>query len=385
MANPFDALTLEQLRTRTSVKWRTYEPDVLPLWVAEMDLPVAPAIGEALERALRNGDLGYPGDWPYKEALASYAADAWGWQVRVEDMRAVSGVIPGYVDAIVAATDAGSQVVVTSPVYPPFYSYLREAGREMLEAPLGPDMRIDFEELERAFASATTGGRRAAFLLCNPHNPGGTVHTRQELERVAAIAAAHGVQVVADEIHAPLVYAPFTGDGGPAFTPYLTVDPRGVAIHAASKGWNLAAMPAGIVVFGTDAGALRTVFMRGAYHWPTHWGTIAQTVAYNDCRDWLADVMRGLDRNRRLVGELLAEQVPGAGYLMPDSTYLVWIDCRDLGLGDDPAAVFRERGRVAFNSGPTFGTGGAGHVRMNIATSSAILEEAIGRMASVLA
>jgi len=377
-ANPFAALTLDQLRTRTSIKWTQYGPDVLPLWVAEMDVPLAEPIADALVKAVREGDMGYPGSWKFREALASFAADSWGWEPAVADMRPIASVIVGYTDAILAATDVGSHVVVTSPVYPPFYTYLREAGREILEAPLTEDMRIDLDALASAFAAATAGGRSAAFLLCNPHNPGGTVHTREELEQVAELAARHGVQVVSDEIHAPIVY------GDSTYVPYLTVDPRGVAVHAASKGWNLAAVPGAIVVFGTEAGELKRALMAGAHHWPTHLGTIAQTVAWNDCRDWLADVLRGLDENRRLLGELLAEHLPGARYHVPQATYLTWIDCRGLGLGDDPAAVFLTKGRVAFNSGPTFGTGGAGHVRLNIATSPAIIEEAVRRMASVL-
>ena len=377
-ANPFAALTLDQLRTRTSIKWTQYGPDVLPLWVAEMDVPLAEPIADALVKAVREGDMGYPGSWKFREALASFAADSWGWEPAVADMRPIASVIVGYTDAILAATDVGSHVVVTSPAYPPFYTYLREAGREILEAPLTEDMRIDLDALASAFAAATAGGRSAAFLLCNPHNPGGTVHTREELEQVAELAARHGVQVVSDEIHAPIVYSDST------YVPYLTVDPRGVAVHAASKGWNLAAVPGAIVVFGPEAGELKRALMAGAHHWPTHLGTIAQTVAWNDCRDWLADVLRGLDENRRLLGELLAEHLPGARYHVPQATYLTWIDCRGLGLGDDPAAVFLTKGRVAFNSGPTFGTGGAGHVRLNIATSPAIIEEAVRRMASVL-
>jgi cystathionine beta-lyase len=375
-ANPFAALTLEQLRARTSVKWTQFEPDVLPLWVAEMDLPTAPPIADALSRAVRDGDMGYPGSWPFAAALASFASDSWAWNPDVADMRAVASVISGYVDAILVATDPGSHVVVTSPVYPPFYTYLREAGREILEAPLDAELRIDFDRLESAFMAATAGGRTAAFLLCNPHNPGGTVHTREELEQVAQLAAAHGVQVVADEIHAPVVYSESV------FTPYLTVDPRGVAVHAASKGWNLAAVPAALLVFGTEASKLKREFLAGAHHWPTHLGTIAQTVAWNECREWLADVLAGLDQNRRLAGDLLARHLPDAKYHFPASTYLTWIDCRELGLGDDPAAVFLKQGRVALNSGPTFGTGGAGHVRLNIATSPAIIEEAVMRMAS---
>ena len=375
--DPFAEISLDQLRARTSAKWRHYPADVLPLWVAEMDVNLAPVITDALLALVRNGDTGYPGDTPYLEAFAAYAASSWGWEPEVSRCRAVESVIAGYTDTIVDATDVGSTVVVTSPVYPPFYSYLRQANRVVIAAPLGPDLRLDLARLSVAFAEASARGN-GAFLLCNPHNPGGTVHTRAELEAVAELADRFEIQVVSDEIHAPIVYS----DG--TFTPYLAVDPAGIAIHAASKGWNLAALPAAIAVFGTDADAARARFDAGKHFGPTHWGTVAQTAAYSQGGEWFADVLDSLDRNRHLLGTLLASRLPSVRYHLPQSTYLTWLDCRDLALGDDPAAVFLERGRVAFNSGPTFGTGGEGHVRVNIATSGEILEEAVSRMVASL-
>ncbi|MGC4175259.1 MalY/PatB family protein [Demequina sp.] len=370
--NPFEALTLEQLRARRSAKWRHYPQDVLPLWVAEMDVELAAPIAEALNRLVETGDAGYPGDTPYREAFASFATDTWGWDPSVARTREVASVIAGYTDALVEAVGPGGTVVVTSPVYPPFYSYLGQAGLTVVEVPLTEDLRLDLDGLEAAFAGAQ------GFLLCNPHNPGGTVHTRAELEAVASLASQHGVQVVSDEIHAPLVYAEST------FVPYLAVDPRGIAVHAASKGWSLAAIPAALLTFGPDAGAALARYDAGKHHGPTYWGTVAQTVAYSQGRDWLADALAGLDANRRLLGALLAERLPEVRYHVPAATYLTWVDCRGLELGDDPARVFLERGRVAFNPGHTFGTGGAGHVRINIATSPAILGEAVARMAASL-
>ena len=126
----------------------------------------------------------------------------------------------------------------------------------------------------------------------------------------------------------------------------------------------------------------RDVFKAGAHHWPTHFGAIAQTAAYREGGPWLDALMAGLDANRKLLGDLLAAHLPTVGYLMPEATYLAWLDCSALGLGDDPAAVFLERGRVALNSGPTFGTGGAGHVRLNFATRPDLLEEGVRRMAA---
>lgn len=370
--DPFAALTLAELRERRSAKWRHYPADVLPLWVAEMDVPLAAPIAAELQRLVTIGDTGYPGDAPYREAFASFASDSWGWEPSVARTRAVASVIAGYTDAFVDALDPGATIVVTSPVYPPFYSYLKQAGFTLLEAPLTEELRLDLASLDAALATAS------GLLLCNPHNPGGTVHTRAELEAVAELAERHGVLVVSDEIHAPLVYE------GSDFTPYLTVDPSAIALHAASKGWSLAAIPAALTIYGERATERLAAFDAGKHHGPTHWGVVAQTVAYAEGRDWLAEVLAALDRNRHLLGTLLAERLPGARYHLPASTYLAWVDCRALGLGDDPAKVFLDRGRVALNSGPTFGDGGAGHVRINFATSTEILDEAVRRMASAL-
>ena len=374
--NPLTELTLADLRRRTSAKWRKYDPDVLPLWVAEMDVLLAAPIREELERAVAEGDLGYAAGVAYTEALADFAERRWGWDVSPGQMTTVTDVITGYVDVLSMLTEPGEHVIVNSPVYPPFYSYLRAAGREITEAPLGEDLRIDFASLEEAFASATAGGRSAGYLLCNPHNPTGIVHTRAELERVAALADHYGVRVVVDEIHAPLTYE------GHEFVPYLTVDggERGFALHAASKTWNLAGIPAAIVIGGEDVQPELTAYARSTHHGPTHFGVLAQTAAYREGEPWLDALMVGLDHNRRLLGTLIDEHLSGAVYRLPEATYLTWIDCRELGLDLDPSAHFVKHARVALNSGPLFGTGGEGHVRLNIATHPDIITEAVRRM-----
>jgi len=381
LANPLTQVPYERLRQRTSIKWQHYAPDVLPMWVAEMDVDLADPIREALERAVRDSDTGYPGSTPFVESFVDFASARWSWPgLDAASVRPVAGVIPGYTDALILAAGHGGTVVVTSPVYPPFYSYLREAGLTVVEAPLTAAMRLDPETIDAALGAATAAGAPGvAVLLCNPHNPGGTVHTRAELEALAGVVARHHATVVADEIHAPIIYP------GAEFVPYLSVDPTGMALHSASKAWNLAAFPGALLVFGPDATARRDVFNAGAHHWPTHFGAISQTTAYREGGPWLDALVAGLDANRKLLGDLLAAHLPTVGYLMPEATYLAWLDCSSLGLGDDPAPVFLERGRVGLNSGPTFGTGGSGHVRLNFATRPDLLEEGVRRMASAVA
>jgi len=250
------------------------------------------------------------------------------------------------------------------------------AGREVEEAPLGADLRLDFEVLENAFKRATEGGGSAAFLLCNPHNPTGIAHTRAELEKVAELAQRYGLPVISDEIHAPLVYE------GHEFVPYLSVPggEHGYSLMAASKAWNLAGLPAAIAIGGDGVKAELARYAASAHHGPTHLGTLAQTAAFRHGGPWLDALLKGLDANRHLLATLVAEHLAGARYELPEATYLTWIDCNPLELEADPSAHFLEHARVALNPGPTFGTGGEGHVRLNIATHPDIITEAVRRM-----
>lgn len=378
--NPLRQLHLDQLRQRTSAKWRTHPDDVLPLWVAEMDVPLAEPITKAVTDALAAGDTGYLGKTGYAEAFAEFATERWGWNLDPARIRPVPDVMLGVVEMLNQITAPGDAVVVNSPVYTPFYEFCNFNGRKVIEAPLGPDHRIDFAALAEAFELALGRGRRAAYLLCSPHNPTGTVHSAAELARVARVAADYGVRVVADEAHAPIV------DPGTAFTPYLTVPggENGLAVTSAAKAWNLPGLRAALAIAG-PASAVELARMPEQMSGSTsHIGAIAQTVAFREGGAWLDALLAGLADNRRLLASALAERLPQVVYRPAPATYLAWLDCRGLGLGDDPSAVFLERGRVALNAGHAFGTGGAGHVRLNYATSPEIVTEAVERMAAAL-
>nr|WP_221194823.1 MalY/PatB family protein [Hoyosella altamirensis] len=392
--NPLTELSLDQLRARTSVKWRTHPSDVLPLWVAEMDTPLAPAVAQAIREAVDIGDTGYPAGNVYGEALDGFARRRWQWNgVAADRCTIVPDVMLGIVEVLRLVTEPGDSVVVNSPVYAPFYAFIEHSGRSVLEAPLGPDLRIDMTNLESAFQSATMHSRRSAFVLCNPHNPTGAVHTRAELEQVAELARRYGVRVIADEIHAPLIL------DGAQFVPYLSVPGSGDAFSliSASKGWNLAGLKAALAIAGEDAVPDLQRMPEEVSHGPSHVGIIAHAAAFNHGEIWLDDLLAGLNANRALLGELLSEHLPAIGYREPEGTYLAWLDCRPLGFTDEqspsgprtfsevggPAAVFLEKARVALSSGHVFGTGGAGHVRLNFACSPDTLREALSRMGAV--
>ncbi|MDG4790644.1 aminotransferase class I/II-fold pyridoxal phosphate-dependent enzyme [Micromonospora sp. WMMD1102] len=388
MGNPLQTLSLADLRRRSSEKWRRYPPDVLPLWVAEMDVPLAEPVARALTDAVALGDTGYPqGGADYASALAGFARERWGWAPKPEHTRLVPDVMLGVVEALRLVTGYGDAVVINPPVYPPFYDFIRSADRRVVEAPLDPEHRLDPDALAAAFAEAVAGGRQAAYLLCSPHNPTGTVHTADELAMVIELSDRYGVRVVVDEIHAPLVCR------GATFRPYLSMPggERGLALYSASKAWNLAGVKAALLVAGPAAADDLARMPKVAGDGASHLGVLAHTAAFRYGGPWLDELLAGLDQNRRLLGDLVAEHLPQVRYRPPEGTYLAWLDCRDLtlpagaaGAPADPAELFLERGRVALVPGPAFGTNGAGHVRFNLATSPELVTEAVRRMASAL-
>ena len=377
--NPLTALTLDELRYRRSIKWCQYEPDVLPLWVAEMDTPLAEPIADALAALVGRGDTGYAHIAGLAEAYAGFAADRLGWVPDPARAMLMPDVMNGIVAVLRVLTAPGDGVAVTPPVYHPFFSFIANADRRVVEVPLLPEApRLDLAGLERVFASREA----RVCLLCNPHNPTGDVFSRDVLLEVARLADRHGVRLLVDEIHAPLTYPGATAVPMLSLVDDVEAAARAFVFVSASKAWNLPGLKAALVFAGPaaaeDLGAVPHEVTFGA-GLP---GVVASEAALRHGVPWLDELVAGLDSNRRLLAELLAEYLPDVGYRLPDATYLAWLDCRALGLGDDPAVEFLERGRVAVYSGPMFGEDGRGFVRLNFATSPEILREGVRRMAA---
>jgi cystathionine beta-lyase len=374
-STPLTTFTLEQLRQRTSEKWVHYPADVLPLWVAEMDSTIAEPVAEVIRTALSLADTGYSSGNDYGVAFSEFAAARWNWSVDPDDTVLVVDVMRGIGDVIRLTTDPEASVIVTPPVYYPFFRVTEALGRNLVHAPLTADGRLNPESMELALAEVAARGRGGIVLLCNPHNPTGVAHTRAELQQLAAQARRYDVRLVVDEIHAPLVMP------GVEFVPILTVPgaENAIVITSASKSFNLAGLKAALIVAGAES--RETVRgMRGRiFAGETHWGQLTHAAALRHGTPWLDAVVADIAANSRLLTELLPDYLPGAVYRPVEATYLAWVDCRALGLGDDPGAHFVEHGRVAFSSGHVFGPGGAGHVRVNLATHPDILTEAMRR------
>ncbi len=380
MATPFTTYSLDQLRQRTSAKWRHYGPDVLPLWVAEMDATIAPAVIEAVNAAMSSGDTGYAQGDAYGEAFAEYSHRHWNQQIDPAYTIPVIDVIRGLTAVINEATEPGTPIILTPPVYYPFAMIVAGTGRTLINAPLSATGRLNPETLEQALSEAAALGKGGMILISNPHNPGGAVHTREELTMLATLANKHGIRILSDEIHAPLTMPGYT------FVSILDIPEAGdaIVVTSASKSYNLAGLKGALIV--TGAGSAEFVrSMKSKYvEAPSHLGTISHVAALRDGDEWLAAVNKDIERNRHLVSELVSTFLPGARYSPVEATYLAWVDCRELGLGDDPGQVFLEKGKVAFSSGHVFGTGGEGHIRVNMATSPEILTEAFRRASLAL-
>ncbi|WP_144760332.1 MalY/PatB family protein [Curtobacterium sp. 9128] len=382
MVSLFDAS-----RSRTSEKYTAYPPDVLPMFVAEMDSSLAEPVRDALVAAVSAGDTGYVGHGrALPEAFADFAADRWGWRVDPDLVRTTTDVSVAAVEVLRRVIEPGDQVVVMPPVYPPFWDYVTEAGGSVTEVPLiapegEPDpfdttagWRMDLDGIRRAF----TDGARTV-LLCNPHNPLGLVHDRDALVALAQLAAEFDAVVVSDEIHAPLVHADAT------FTPFLDSCPEaaalGVALTSASKAWNTAGTKCALMVGASDRargwfdGLPAEVVERTSIL-----GYTASVAAFREGGPWLASLLAELAANRRILAEELATALPGARARQPQASYLSWIDMTALPWGDDPAAALVDEARVALASGPAFGRQGRGFARLNFGCSEETLREGLSRL-----
>jgi cystathionine beta-lyase len=374
----FDGLALDFLRRRRSEKWLTFPPDVLPSFVAELDVPIADPVRRALLDAVERGDVSYTHPAGLPEAFAGFAGRTYGWDVDPADVHVVPEVMAGIVEVLRATEEPGGGVVINPPVYPPFFDDIPEAGRRVVEVPLARDgdgWTLDLDGLAAAFRA---GAR--TYLLCSPHNPLGRVWRPEELTGVVELADRHGVLVLGDEIHAPLTLP------GERHTPLATLaGDRCVAFWAASKAWNLAGLKCAVAVTSGARGRRLLGRLAPSVRYRSGiLGVLAAETAFAEGGPWLAALLGHLDRNRRLLAELLAERLPEVGYRPPGASFLAWLDLRAYGLGDHPATAIRERGRVALEPGRAFGRQGVGHARLNFGTTRGLLTEAVDRMAAAL-
>jgi cystathionine beta-lyase len=378
-------------RTGTaSYKWDQSEKlfgsaGVLPLWVADMDFEPPQEVVREMVRRAEQGVYGYTIRTPeFNGAVSGWLKRRHNWEIREEWLSSSTpGVVPALSLIVHAFTRPGDKVILQSPVYYPFYDVIRMNGRAVVDnALMLKDGRyeIDFELLERQ-----AGDGAKLLLLCSPHNPGGRVWTREELTRIGDICVRHGVVVVADEIHHDLVYR------GRKHVPFASITDEfaeiSVTLIAASKTFNLAGLQAALAVIPSEE--LRKRYNQAvktfSLHMEPYFGVSAVISSYTHGDEWLEQLIDYLQGNLDYLTGFLAERLPEIKVIIPDATYLVWMDCT--AISADPSELKKlmyEEARVAFSDGSVFGKQNAGYLRVNIACPRAILMEAMNRFESAV-
>ena len=378
-------LDAERVRNRPGIKWGREGPDVLAAWVADMDVELPAVVLDAVRERIDSGGLGY--DFydqpiPVLRVFAERMGEAFGWQVDPLDVVRVHDVIQGLELAITCCTEPGDGVIFQTPAYPPFFSSVEGHGRRVVPNPLirhDDCWRLDLDHFE----SVASAPDVTAVILCQPHNPCGMVLDADDIATVIDIAERHDLVVISDEIHCDLVYAPRRHV--PVASVSELASERTVTVTAATKSFNMAGLRMAFLHSASSRyGPIVKKIPKRLIGGIGILGQVATIAGWTEALDWLDELVAGLDSNRRLLAELLDERLPEVRYRPPDATYLAWMDCSALELGDDPASVFLGRGRVYLNSGLDFGPEGAGHVRLNFATSPAMLDEATARMAKAI-
>lgn len=376
-------------RGTDSYKWDSApEADIIPLWVADMDFETFPSITEALQRRVAHGIFGYTRvPEAYYEAVCRWFGKHHGWHINREDIIYTSGVVPAVSAVIKALTLPGDQVIVQGPVYNCFFSSIRNNGCETVSNSLiynKEELRyeIDFDDLERKLAHE----RARLMLICNPHNPGGRVWTRDELTRVAELCHKYGVRVVSDEIHCELTlydneYVPFG-----SLPDELSRD--SITCCSPSKAFNTAGLQIANIVC-RDAEVRnridRAININEVCD-VNPFGVIALQAAYSDeGYEWLTQLRAYISSNYDLLRERFARELPKCKVMRMEGTYLAWIDCSELHISSDEIEeMLMHENKVWVNTGSMYGTEGAAFIRINMACTSELLNEGITRIVNGL-
>lgn len=381
---PFDFDELTVRRGTGSLKWDTVDdPEIIPLWVADMDFQTAPAVTTALAEKVASGIFGYvdvPQD--YYRALSSWFLRRHGWRINSNHVIPTTGVVPAVSAIIKAFTRPGDGVILQTPAYNCFFSSIRNNGCREFDNPLIPLRKqdkltyaIDFENLEHLASDP----RNKVLILCNPHNPTGRVWNRQELEKVRDICAANSVKVVSDEIHCELVHPGFE------YIPYGSVDPSAVVCCSPSKAFNTAGLQIANIVSPVDADryAIDRAINDNEVCDVNPFGVVGLIAAYDNGENWLCCLKAYLEENRKLVEETVEQQIPSWRLCDSESTYLSWIDVSPSGLsGDEMEEFLLKNAKVRVSSGSVYGA--PGFIRLNYATQRSRLSEALDRIVNAL-
>ena len=358
--------------------------DLLAMWVADMDFPAPPEVLKALHNKIDEGALGYPiTPDSLLEAVTGWQKKRHGWEIGKEAVTWAPGVVAGLAFSLMAFTKPGDGVIIQTPVYPPFYAIINEAGRKIVKNPLKREngrFVMDLEGLEKLITPTCR-----TLIICSPHNPVARVWTREELESLAEIAKRKDILVISDEIHQDLVFS----DAKHICIASLSdeMSSRTVTFVAPSKTFNIAGMKASVALIPDEKLRLRYQSVLDRFHLGSLsiLGLTATETAYAKCAEWLDELMAYLEENREMTEKFVKERLPKAKMDHPEGTYIFWIDFRGYGFNSETLMDFLvNEAKVALNNGSNFGTEGEGFARINIGTNRAQLKEGLERIAGAL-
>lgn len=365
--------------TSDSIKWRLYEPSVLPMWVADMDFKTPEAIIQALQERVAEGVFGYAAEVDgLKDAIIERLETQYSWHVKAEDILFLPGVVNGFNLVSQALGQPGTGLLIQPPVYPPFFSASENANMISIQSQmaLGKAQRfeVDWDDFEQA-----SNRNVSMFLLCNPHNPLGRVFEVDELTRMAKSCLSKGILICSDEIHCDLIYS------GHHHIPIASLDAEiamnTVTLMAPSKTFNIPGLGFSFaIVQNRDLRDKIKQAQKGLLSHANILGMVAARAAYQNGWPWLNELLAYLEENRNFLAETVKQQLPGIQMIIPEGTYLAWLDCTRTGIHGDPYKFFLEEAKVGLNDGHAFGSGGEGFVRLNFGCPKALLQEGLNRM-----
>ncbi|PLS15696.1 cystathionine beta-lyase [Bacillus sp. M6-12] len=382
--------TLIDRKNSGAVKWDNLlqiygEKDLLPMWVADMDFPSPAAVQEALLNRVNHPLYGYTGTGPaVYTSIQDWMKYRHQWEVRKSWITFSHGVVTALSTVIQACTDPGDKVLLQSPVYTPFFDLIKSNERTVVNSQLKIEngrFEIDFTDLEAKLKDGVK-----LFLLCSPHNPGGRVWTAEELTRIGDLCETYGVTIVSDEIHADLYIEPAKHQ------PLAALDDRyaniTITCMAPSKTFNIAGLQASILITSNKElqDKINIVNRRNGFHGLNLIGVTAMEAAYKNGGEWLESLMAYIKKNAETAIEYVSKEVPGVSAMSPDASYLLWLDCRKLGLSDEELRIkLIQEGKLALEPGIKYGPGGEGFVRMNIGCPRSILMDGLERLKKAFA
>lgn len=382
----YDFNTIINRRNTNSVKWDTsQEKDIIPMWIADMDFKTADPIINALEKRVQHGIFGYtniPDD--YYEAEVRWWNRKHNFEIKKEWIEASTGVIPSLSAVVQAFTEPGDKVLIHSPVYNYFNTSITNNRCTIVLNELkynGEFYEIDFEDFE----NKASDERVKIFILCNPHNPGGRVWSKDELQRLGEICLKYNVLVLVDEIHRDLVYK------GNKHIPFASINEKflmnSITCTAPSKTFNIAGLKTSNIIVANEEyrkKVNRSLNINEAIE-PNIFGIEALIAAYNEGEEWLEQLLDYLKGNLDYLLSFINERLPKLKVMVPQATYLIWIDCKSLGMSSkEISKKILEQGDLRINDGQTYGEAGEGFIRINIACSRSLLREGLERLEKVL-